>query len=179
MSTRPTAAVRGGARPAAAWPGEARRLRRWFDIGAWFKGVEGAIEVAAGAWVALDPAALGTLLVRLAAKELLHDPHDRIASTLRHLAHALDGNVSFPAMYLIAHGVVKVLLAIGLLRDYRAAYPLAIVTLGALATYQLYRYTHTHAVMLPVLAALDIAIAWLVWREGRQRRLERMVPAAA
>jgi len=154
-------------------------LRRWFDIGAWFKGIEGAIEVAAGAWVALDPAAVGTLLVRLAAKELLHDPHDRIASTLRHLAHALDGNVSFPAMYLIAHGIVKVLLAIGLLRDYRAAYPLAIVTLGALATYQLYRYTHTHAVMLPVLAAVDVGIAWLVWREGRERRLERVAHAAA
>ena len=163
----------------AASPEHARRLRRWFDIGAWFKGVEGAIEVAAGAWVALDPAALGTLLVRLAAKELLHDPHDRIASTLRHLASALDGNVSFPAIYLIAHGVVKVLLAVGLLRDYKAAYPLAIVTLGALAAYQLYRYTHTHAVMLPVLAAVDLAIAWLVWREGRQRRLERAVPAAA
>jgi uncharacterized membrane protein len=174
MSTRPTAAVRGGASPVASSPAAARRLRRWFDIGAWFKGVEGAIEIVAGAWIALDHAALGTLLVRLAAKDLLHDPHDRIASTLRHLAHALDGNVSFPAIYLIAHGVVKVLLAIGLLRDYRAAYPLAIVTLGALAAYQLYRYTHTHAVMLPVLAALDLAIAWLVWREGRQRRLERV-----
>jgi len=39
--------------------------------------------VAAGAWVGLDPAALGSLLVRLAAKELLHDPHDRVAATLR------------------------------------------------------------------------------------------------
>ena len=178
MSPRPTA-VRGASRTAAGSPAEARRLRRWFDIGAWFKGIEGAIEIVTGAWVALDPAALGTLLVRLAAKDLLHDPHDRIASTLRHLASTLDGNVSFPAMYLIAHGVVKVLLAIGLLRDYKAAYPAAIVTLGALATYQLYRYTHTHAVVLPVLAALDLAIAWLVWREGRQRRLERVVPAGA
>ena len=178
MSTRPTAAVRGGT-PEAPSPSAARRLRRWFDIGAWFKGVEGAIEVLAGAWVALDPAAIGTLLVRLAAKELLHDPHDRIASALRHLAHALDGNVSFPAMYLIAHGLVKVLLAVGLLRDYKAAYPLAIVTLGALATYQLYRYTHTHAVMLPVLAAVDVGIAWLVWREGRERQLERVLPAGA
>jgi len=178
MSPRWTA-VQGASRTAAGSPAEARRLRRWFDIGAWFKGIEGAIEIVTGAWVALDPAALGTLLVRLAAKDLLHDPHDRIASTLRHLASALDGNVSFPAMYLIAHGVVKVLLAIGLLRDYKVAYPLAIVTLGALATYQLYRYTHTHAVVLPVLAAVDVAIAWLVWREGRQRRLERVVPAGA
>jgi len=42
MSTRPTAAVRGGARSVAASPEQARRLRRWFDIGAWFKGIEGA-----------------------------------------------------------------------------------------------------------------------------------------
>jgi len=179
MSTRPTTAVRRGGAPAPASPGAARRLRRWFDIGAWFKGLEGAIEVVAGAWVALDPSALGTLLFRLAAKELLHDPHDRIAATLRHVAEALDGNVSFPAVYLIAHGVVKVVLAIGLLRDYRAAYPLAILTLGTLAAYQLYRYTHTHAAMLPALAAIDLAIAWLVWRESRERRLERAAPSAA
>ena len=133
----------------------------------------------AGAWVGLDPAALGSLLVRLAAKELLHDPHDRIAATLRHLADDLDGHASFPAVYLIAYGVVKVVLAIALLRDHRGAYPLAIVTLGALAAYQVYRFTHTHASMLPVLAAVDIAIAWLVWREGRQRRLERAAPAVA
>jgi uncharacterized membrane protein len=160
-------------RPVAGSRGQARHLRRWFDVGAWFKGIEGAVEVVAGAWVALDPAAIGTLLVRLAAKELLHDPHDRIAGTLRDLAHGLDGGAAFPSVYLVAHGIVKVVLAIGLLRDHRAAYPVAIVTLGALATYQLYRYTHTHAVLLPILAALDLAIAWLVWQEGRQRRLER------
>src|SRR4051812_18418626 len=104
--------------PAVARPGvQARRLRRWFDLGAWFKGIEGAVEVVAGAWVALDPAALGSLLVRLAAKELLHDPHDRIAATLRDLAHGLDGGAAFPWVYLVAHGIVKIVLAIGLLRD--------------------------------------------------------------
>ena len=177
MTPRPHATLpRRTASPAP--PHRARRLRRWFDIGAWFKGIEGAIEVAAGTWLAFDPAAIGTLLVRLASKELLHDPHDRIATTLRHLADSLDGGGHFAVFYLVAHGVVKILLAVGLLRDYRAAYPVAIVTLGALAAYQFYRYTHTHAVILPALAAVDLAIAWLVWREGRQRALERAGSAA-
>ena len=172
MTSRPHAVPsRRTARRAS--PARARRLRRWFDIGAWFKGIEGAIEVAAGTWLAVDPAAIGTLLVRLAAKELLHDPHDRIATSLRHFANVLDSGGHFAAFYLIAHGVVKVVLAVGLLRDYRPAYPLAIATLGALSAYQVYRYTHTHAAILPALAAIDVAIAWLVWREGRQRALER------
>ncbi len=157
----------------------ARRLRRWFDLGAWFKGIEGGIEIAAGAWLALDPAAIESLLVRLAAKDLLHDPHDRIAAALRHLAADLDASASFPVVFLVAHGVVKVGLAVGLLRDIRAAYPLAVVTLGALAAYQLYRYAHTHSAVLPALAAIDLVIAWLVWREAGQRRLERTARIAS
>jgi uncharacterized membrane protein len=110
------------------------------------------------------------LIFRLTAKELLHDPEDRIAGTLRHFAEELgSGRHTFAVVYLIAHGVVKVALAAGLLTHRRWAFPFAIVVLLAFAAYQLYRYTHTHAPMLPPLSALDIAIAWLVWREWRAR----------
>ena len=176
MSIRTTSTSTGGSRPRLPPPGKARRLRRLFDVGAWFKGLEGAVEIAAGAWLALDPAAVESILFRLAAKDLLHDPHDRIASALRHVAQGLDASASFPVVYLVAHGVIKVALAIGLLRDYRPAYPAAVVALGALASYQLYRFSHTHAVTLPVLSAIDLGIAWLVWREWGLRKLERAPP---
>ncbi len=157
--------------PAGSSAAAARgRLHKWFDLGVWFKGVEGAFEILAGAWLAYDPEIVHGVLFRLAAKELLHDPHDRIAGILRSIAEDFDaGGHTFATLYLVAHGVVKVVLAIGLLRNRPWAYPFAIVTLSALAFYQLYRYTHTHSLMLPVLATLDLAIAWLVWRESRNR----------
>jgi uncharacterized membrane protein len=148
-----------------------RELHRWFDAGVVFKGAEGLLEIVAGAWFAFDPSVLHTLVFRLTAKELLHDPEDRIANFLRDMAeHLGSGPHTFAVVYLVAHGVVKVALAAGLLTHRRWAFPFALVTLVAFAVYQLYRYTHTHSLALPLLAALDLAIAWLVWREGRFRK---------
>lgn len=145
-------------------------LHRWFDVGVLFKGAEGLLEMIGGAWLAFDPGVLHMVIFRLTAKELLHDPDDRIAGALRGFAEELGtGRHTFPVVYLIAHGVVKVALAAGLLANKRWAYPFAIAVLLAFAVYQLYRFTHTHAVLLPLLSALDLAIAWLVWREGRVR----------
>jgi len=149
-------------------------LRGWFDAGVLFKGAEGFLEIVAGVWLGFDPAILQSVVFRLTAKELLHDPDDRIVATLRHLAEDLgSGRHTFATMYLIAHGLVKVVLAIGLLREKPWAFPVALWTLGAFVIYQLYRYTHTHSPMLPLLAAIDVVIMWLVWRESRVRAHER------
>ena len=151
-------------------PAGRRALQRWFDVGVVFKGLEGLVEVVAGAWLAFDPAVLQNAIFRLSAKELLHDPEDRIAGVLRDLAeHLGTGRHTFAVVYLILHGVVKIVLAGGLLANKRWAYPFAIVALLALAGYQVYRFTHTHAMLLPVLSAIDVAIAWLVWREAAMR----------
>jgi len=152
-------------------PADRRMLHRWFDIGVVFKGIEGLVEIVAGAWLAFDPALVHNAIFRLTAKELLHDPDDRIANTLRDVAeHFGSGRHGFAVAYLTAHGVVRVVLAGGLLTDRRWAFPFAIVALVALATYQIYRFTHTHAPLLPVASAIDVAIAWLVWREWRMRQ---------
>jgi uncharacterized membrane protein len=60
-------------------------------------------------------------------------------------------------------------LALALLRHRRWAYPFGVTTLVLLAAYQLYRFSHTHSPLLPVVSTIDVAIAWLVWREGRMR----------
>jgi uncharacterized membrane protein len=157
-----------------------RALHRWFDIGVLFKGGEGLLEIVCGAWLWFDPTILQTVVFRLTAKELLHDPDDAVVATLRHLAEEMgSGRHAFATFYLIAHGLVKVVLTVGLLRQKPWAFPVAVWTLGALAVYQLYRFTHTHSLLLPLLAAIDLAIVWLVWREGRLRAQESPVARAA
>jgi len=167
---RSTTATIASRAPHAGSPRRRRALHRWFDVGVLFKGAEGLLEMIAGGWLAFDPDVLHLVIFRLTAKELLHDPDDRIANTLRGFAEELgSGRHTFAVVYLIAHGVVKVVLAVGLLRNQRWAYPFGIALLVAFAVYQVYRYTHTHAILLPLLSALDLAIAWLVWREWRSR----------
>jgi len=168
-----------GARAPLARAGRRRTLRRWFDVGVLFKGAEGVLEIIAGTWLAFSPEALHSLAFRLSVKELLHDPEDRVAELLRHFAEALGtGRHTFAIVYLLAHGLVKVVLAAGLLRNQRWAYPFAVCVLIAFAAYQLYRFTHTHSVLLPVLSLVDLAIAWLVWREWRMRGDAVAAPAA-
>lgn len=148
-----------------------RALRRWFDVGVVFKGLDGLVEIVAGIWYAIDPTVLHNVIFRLTAKELLHDPGDRIANALRDFSeHLGTDRHAFATFYLVAHGLVKVVLAGGLLADRRWAYPFALVTLVALAVYQVYRFTHTHAPLLLLLTAIDLGIAWLVWREGAVHR---------
>jgi uncharacterized membrane protein len=147
-----------------------QRLERWFVAGVLFKGAEGLLEVVLAGWLALDPDILHNVVFRLTARELLHDPQDRIAATLRDLADSVTlGPHSFAVLYLAAHGAIKLGLAAALLRGQRWAYPAAVVALVLFAAYQLYRFGHTHAPLLPVMSAIDGAIAWLVWREGRAR----------
>lgn len=159
-----------GAAPRVAAGHDGRALKRWFDLGALFKGAEGLLEFVAGVWFAFDPTIVHNMLFRLTERDLLHDPQDRIALTLRHLADGVTGGGhSFAVVYLAAHGLIKVVLAVGLLRERHWAFPFGIVLLLLFAAYQLYRFSHTHAPLLPVLSVLDAGIAWLVWREWRVR----------
>jgi len=69
--------------------------------------------------------------------------------------------------------VLKLVLVTALLRKWLAAYPVAVVVLGAFVLYELYRATQTGSILLPFLAVLDIAIIVMVVREYRLLTRER------
>jgi uncharacterized membrane protein len=50
------------------------------------------------------------------------------------------------AFYLLSHGLVKVLLVAGLLREKLWAYPASLIVLSAFIAYQTYRYSSTHSI---------------------------------
>lgn len=102
------------------------------------------------------------------------NPADPLAGALRHAAQALTFDTErFVSVYLLAHGIVKIVLAVGLLRELRWAFPTALWFLGIFSTYQFYRFfAHTHSIALLILATIDVCVMWFVWREARlkQRR---------
>jgi uncharacterized membrane protein len=144
-------------------------LHRVFALGIWLKGIDGALEIIGGAILLLiSNATLNQLIVVLTQHELSEDPHDRIATAARQAVAQLSlGTKVFGGVYLIAHGLAKLILVVGLLRGHRWAYPLAIGFLGLFIAYQLYRLSYQFSVGLLLLTLFDMVIVGLTWREYR------------
>jgi uncharacterized membrane protein len=143
---------------------------RFFLISVITKGVDGVLEVVGGVLLLLvSPTQLYAIARMLTQHELTQDPDDAVANYLLHSTQALSADAkTFGALYLLWHGVVKVLLVAALLQRRRWAYPLAIVAFLLFLVYQLYRYSHTHAPELLVLSVLDIFVIVLTWLEYRR-----------
>ena len=73
----------------------------------------------------------------------------------------------FYAVYLLIHGLVKLVLVAGLLRGLRWAYPASLVVMAMFVAYQLHRFSATHRVGLLVLSVFDLLVIALIWREWR------------
>ena len=93
-----------------------------------------------------------------------------MATHLLRTAHGLTGSaVLFGAVYLLVHGLVKVILVAALLKNQRWAYPWTIGFLAVFIAYQLYRLSLRPSVGLAALTVFDAGIAWLTYREYRKQ----------
>jgi len=148
-------------------------LDKTFKIGLVLKGLDGVLEVIGGiSLLFLSPQAIQHVVRTLTAHELSEDPHDMIARYLLHTtAHLHHGTTLFGAIYLLSHGIAKVVLVALVLRDKLWAYPWLIGLLLAFIAYQLYQITAVHfSVGLTLLTIFDAILVWLTWREYRARR---------
>ena len=145
---------------------------RVFEIGIIAKGLNGAAESVGGfLLLVLTPKQLQTVAVSWTREELSEDPRDLLATYLLHTTNGLTGAaVLFGAVYLLIHGLVKVVLVVALLLDKLWAYPAMIAVLLGFIGYQLYRITLDPTVGLIGLTIFDVAIVALTWREYRHQR---------
>src|SRR5437899_7974030 len=148
------------------------RVHRLFAVSVFIKGVDGVLETIGGILsMFVDPKALSSLVISFTAHELSEDPDDWFATSLRHAVHSLSSDTKlFVSVYLVAHGLIKFFLVAGLLREKLWAYPTALWFLGIFLLYQLYRFSHTHALGLFALSAFDIFMVALVWLEYRSQK---------
>jgi uncharacterized membrane protein len=155
-------------------------LDRVFEIGIIGKGLNGTAELVGGFLLLfLTPNRIHHLVAAVTQGELSEDPHDLIASHLLHTANGLTGKaVLFGAIYLLLHGIVKVVLVTALLLNKLWAYPWMIVVLLLFIGYQLYRIALAPTAGLIALTVFDLVIVVLTWREYRQQRQTRKVPPA-
>lgn len=157
-----------------------------FLVGIALKGIDGAAELLLGVpLLFLRPGQISGVAHLLTAHELAQDPHDLIANLILHGAAALSADAAlYAAVYLIVHGLVKVLIVIALLRGSNRVHPWAIGTLAAFLVAQLVEIAVHPSVGVALLSAFDAVIIVLTWREWRQHRTLRdalygAVPALA
>jgi uncharacterized membrane protein len=152
-----------------------KQVHHAFRISVILKGLHALIECISGLALAIVSTETIIHLAKAATQEeLSEDPHDFLASHLQAWAQGYSlQSKHFYAFYLLSHGLVKILLVIGLLRGKAWSYPASLIVLGLFIAYQLYRYSYTHSVGLLVLTAFDIVVMGLIWWEYRlvQHRL--------
>lgn len=155
-----------------AGDGKQRALHDLFLASVWAKGALGLLQVIGGVLLGLvSRDQLTRLAVLVTQPELAEEPGDAIATYVRHAAEQFgQGTQTFASLYLVAHGLIKIVLVVALLRRRMWSYPASIWVLGGFIAYQCWRYAQTQSPWLLVLTALDVLVVALVWREWRMRK---------
>lgn len=83
--------------------------------------------------------------------------------------------MTFAALYLLAHGIVKIVLVAALLLNQMWSYPWMIGFLLLFIGYQLYLIALSPTWGLTALTIFDALIVWLTWREWRKQIADRGV----
>jgi uncharacterized membrane protein len=146
---------------------------RLFVLGILGKGVDGLGEIVGGILVlVVRPVQIRTLIRVLTQDELSEDPHDVLANWLMRSADRINvDTLTFGAIYLLAHGVVKLVLVIALLRNRLWAYPWMIAVLLAFIAYQVYRIITFPTAGMVALTVFDVVVTVLTVIEYRRHRL--------
>jgi uncharacterized membrane protein len=136
------------------------------------KGLMGLFEVASGG--ALSMLRSGTVLAWMdwaTHGELVSDPHDWLATTLHHWAEGFSHDAQvFAGLYLLAHGVVKVVLAITLLLEKRWAFPVSLALFALLVAFSIQRLVLHWSWFLAGFVLFDLFAIWLIAQEWKSVR---------
>ena len=88
-----------------------------------------------------------------------------LAYPYQYLQHLTTGVKIFAGLYILAHGLINLLLVLGLIKEKLWAYLVAVGVLGSFMLYQLYRIAYTQSVLLEILTVLDALFVIVIWHE--------------
>jgi uncharacterized membrane protein len=143
-----------------------------FRVGITLKGIDGVLEAIGGVLLWFKVNTLNAWLQALCEHELARDKHDFIFSHLSIASQKLaSGSPMFASLYLLSHGLVKVVLVVCLWANRLWAYPLTIAVFAAFVLYQSYRFTYTHSAALVILTLFDLLLIFLTWKEYQSQKL--------
>lgn len=145
---------------------------RAFQVGLVLKALDGLLETAGGVFLFfISPDQINRLAQWLTHGELSEDPHDWIAThVLKSAHHFAASGLTFGAIYLLIHGVVKLVLVAEVWRDHLWAYIGLIVVTALFIIYQTYRMVDDFTFGMLALSIFDLIIIFLTVVEYRRQK---------
>ena len=142
-----------------------------FNLTLLLKAANGVFEMLGAALILVVPPALVLRIVEfITGGELAQDPDDPIIGTIRDAAQSFSVHTHyFLAAYLFLHGIVKVVLVMGIFKGKRIAYPLFMLALALFGSYELYRGFVRNEVLVLALGIFDLSVLVLTAHEYRRR----------
>lgn len=153
-----------------------RRLFRWSLYG---KGIFGILEFCGGILLLVASheqlnSFINALVTFIEEDVTLHAGDIVVRLLLKIAAYFSISSAAFIIYYMISHGTVKIFLVTSLLFDKLWAYPVGLVAMSALVSYQVYRLSLTHSLVLMGFTLYDMLVIYLIWHEYKvKRRLAR------
>ncbi|HSX14545.1 MAG TPA: DUF2127 domain-containing protein [Candidatus Saccharimonadales bacterium] len=149
---------------------------RFFNISMLLKGLDGVLEVVGGILLLLVPInTINQVTVILTQHELSQDPHDFFANHLLNAAHHLShSTILFSFIYLVSHGLIKIILVAAVLKQKLWAYPWMMSFLVIFIGYQIYRLSYHPTLGLALLTIFDIFVLALTWLEFKKHLRDRL-----
>ena len=156
------------------------RLDKIFEVGILLKGLDGLLEIAGGILLFfIKPEYLNQLAITLTQHEFAEDPRDFFSTYILHATQKLSaGSLVFAGLYLLSHGITKIVLVWEILHNRFWAYlGLIYLTIGFMI-YQTYRFSYSHSAGLVLLTLFDGVIVYLTVVEYRKRKSNRVTGSA-
>lgn len=146
-----------------------------FDIGLSLKALDALLEIAAGVGLLFLTPERMQKIVEFITRQI---PHGGIEETLARYLTAFGHSFSissqhFAVIYMLSHGILKMVVIVFLWREKLWAYPISICVFVFFIAYQMYRFTETHSIMLILLTALDLFMIVLTILEYMRIKSQR------
>lgn len=138
------------------------------------KGFFGLIQVlGAVAALLVTPAQIHAFTLWITGGLLDENPNNVVALYLINASsHVTSATTLWVSLYLVLHGLTKVVLVVALLRDKMWAYPAMLIALGVFIVTQTTQMIASFSWGVLALTIFDLFIVWLTWREFRLHKAE-------
>ena len=147
-----------------------RFLREIFDVGVVIKAVDSTFEILLGLalWL-LGPQAISGIFTSLLGNEIAEQPQDKFWGYIFHHAQGFFSgqSQSLWIFILLSHGITKLFLAIGLLKDKLWAYPASAAVFTFFVAYQTYHLVQQPSLLLEIVTIFDVLLIALVLQQYR------------
>ena len=145
------------------------QLSKLFRLSMWWRIIYGVLRLLLGiALLKVIGKEFSDLMYTLMSHELSGRAGDFVLEHLYMLFEKHSLKVTyFVALYFIFWGLVEIVLSLCLLKKIRAAFPAAISLIVLFIVYSVFRYLHTHSLVLLSVIVIDLVILGIIYQEYR------------